>query len=232
MTKAVCLLSGGLDSAVAAAWARRQGWELYGLTLDYGQRHKREIQAAQKVAASLEMVEWKLFKLDLTAWGGSALTQSSLAVPRGRPLEAISQEIPVTYVPLRNTLFLTLAAAWAEVIAADYLVIGANALDYSGYPDCRPEFYRSLEETLRLGSKRGVEGKPVKIETPLIQFSKKEIVLKGLEWEAPLHLTWSCYLGEAEPCGACDSCILRAKGFHEAGIKDPILDTGFWILDK
>ena len=226
MTRSVCLLSGGLDSTVAASWARKQGWELYGLTVDYGQRHKKEVEAAQQVASALKFCVWKLFSLDLTAWGGSALTENSLAVPRNRPLEKLSREIPVTYVPLRNTLFLSLAAAWAEVLAADHLVIGANALDYSGYPDCRPEFYRALEEALRLGSKRGVEGNPVKIETPLITLTKKEIVLKGVELGAPLHLTWSCYLGEEKPCGTCDSCLLREKGFREAGVKDPSAEFG------
>jgi 7-cyano-7-deazaguanine synthase len=223
MRRSVCLISGGLDSTVAATWAKKQGWQLYGLTVNYGQRHQKEIQAAQQVAATLDFAAWKLFALDLTVWGGSALTQESLAVPRGRPPEAMAQDIPVTYVPLRNTLFLSLAAAWAEVLEAECLVIGANALDYSGYPDCRPEFYRALEEAFRLGSKRGVEGKPVKIEAPLITLSKKEIVLKGIELKAPLHLTWSCYLGEEKPCGTCDSCLLRAKGFREAGMKDPIL---------
>lgn len=222
MIRTVCLLSGGLDSTVAASWARKQGWELYGLTVDYGQRHQKEIEAARQVASALNFTAWKLFSLDLTAWGGSALTEKSLAVPQNRPLEKLPQEIPVTYVPLRNTLFLSLAAAWAEVLAADHLVIGANALDYSGYPDCRPEFYRALEEALRLGSKRGVEGNPVKIETPLITLTKKEIVLKGVELGAPLHLTWSCYLGEEKPCGTCDSCLLREKGFREAGVKDPL----------
>lgn len=222
MTRAVCLLSGGLDSTVAASWAQKQGWELYGLTVDYGQRHQKEIQAAEKVAAALGFAAWKLFTLDLASWGGSALTQTNLAVPQSRSLETIAREIPITYVPLRNTLFLALAAAWAEVLTADRLVIGANALDYSGYPDCRPEFYRALEEAFRLGSKRGVEGNPVKIETPLITLTKKEIVLKGIELGAPLHLTWSCYLGEERPCGTCDSCLLRAKGFREAGVKDPL----------
>lgn len=225
MIRSVCLLSGGLDSTVAGSWAKAEGWELYGLTVDYGQRHQKEIHAAEKVAKALGFAAWKLFSLDLTTWGGSALTEPSLAVPRGRPLEAISREIPITYVPLRNTLFLALAAAWSEVLFADHLVIGANALDYSGYPDCRPEFYRTLEEAFRLGSQRGVEGKPVKIETPLIQLSKKEIILKGIELGAPLHLTWSCYLGEERPCDTCDSCLLRAKGFQEAGIKDPLMEV-------
>lgn len=218
--RAVVLLSGGLDSCVAAAWAAEEGLDLHALTLRYGQRHEREIQAARDVADALDVVEHRVLDVPLDAFGGSALTDA-IDVPTDRDVDA--DDIPVTYVPARNTVFLALAASWAETLEADAIVIGANARDYSGYPDCRPKYYASLEETLRLGTKRGVEGAPVTVETPLLELSKAGIVELGAKLDAPLGATWSCYQGGEEPCGDCDACKLRARGFEEAGVEDPAL---------
>ena len=221
--KAVCLLSGGLDSATCLAYARHEGFGCYALSFDYGQRHRIELEAARKIAQVLGAVDHRVAKIDLRVFGHSALTDE-IDVPKGRDEEAMNRGIPITYVPARNTIFLSFALAWAEVLEANDIFIGVNALDYSGYPDCRPEFIEAFERMSNLATKAGVEGRTrIHIRTPLIQLSKADIVRLASELEVPFELTHSCYdpdaLGGA--CGACDSCLLRAKGFREAGIPDP-----------
>jgi 7-cyano-7-deazaguanine synthase len=224
MAKAVVLLSGGLDSYTAAAIARADGYELYALTIRYGQRHQREIAAARQVAASLGVARHLELDLDLRGIGGSALT-SDTPVPHGRDVTA--DGIPPTYVPARNTIFLSLALGWAESIDARDLVLGVNALDYSGYPDCRPEFIAAFESLAALATKAGVEGARFKIHAPLISLTKAEIIRRGLALGLRYELTHSCYDpppdAAAPACGTCDSCVLRARGFAEAGIPDPLL---------
>jgi 7-cyano-7-deazaguanine synthase len=220
--RAVCLLSGGLDSCVAAAVARSQGYELHALSLDYGQRHARELRAARDVARAHKRREHKTVQVDLAALGGSALTDRALAVPVGRSESAMSEGIPVTYVPARNTVFLALALGWAEALDADAVFYGAHALDYSGYPDCRPAFVAAFQALADVATKRGVEGKPIRVEAPLLHSTKADIVALGAKLGAPLAKTWSCYLGGARQCGRCDSCQLRRKGFREAGLDDPV----------
>ena len=220
--KAVCLLSGGLDSATCLALARRDGFECYALSFDYGQRHLTELTAARDVADALGATAHRIAKIDLRVFGHSALT-ADIAVPKGRDDASMGQGIPVTYVPARNTIFLSFALAWAEVLESSDIFIGVNALDYSGYPDCRPEFIEAFEKMSNLATRTGVEGiTRMKIHTPLIRLSKAEIVLLGAELAVPFGLTHSCYDPDSHgrPCGACDSCILRAKGFREAGIID------------
>jgi 7-cyano-7-deazaguanine synthase len=221
--KAVCLLSGGLDSATCLAYARRAGFECYALSFDYGQRHSVELIAARAVAKALGAADQRVAKIDLRVFGHSALTDD-IAVPKGRDEATMNSEIPITYVPARNTIFLSFALAWAEVLEASDIYIGVNALDYSGYPDCRPEFIQAFEQMSNLATKAGVEGRTrIQIRTPLIQLSKADIVRLGVELKVPFGLTHSCYDPDAagRPCGACDSCLLRAKGFREAGIVDP-----------
>lgn len=212
-----------MDSAVCAGIAKEQGYELYALTFDYGQRHKREVESARKIARFYKVMEHKILKIDLSQIGGSALTDE-IEVPTGKTVEEIrsSKEIPLTYVPARNTLLLSFALAYAEVVGADAIFIGANHLDYSGYPDCRPEYYRAFQEMANLATKRGVEGHPVEIRYPIIELDKKGIVKKGMALGVPFELTWSCYKGEEKACGRCDSCVLRLNGFKEAGYEDPI----------
>jgi len=219
---AVCLLSGGLDSATAAAIARSRGFEVYALSFDYGQRHRRELDAARAVARSLGAARHVVLGFDLRLWGGSALT-SGIELPSGRSPEEMSREIPVTYVPARNIIFLSFALAWAETLDARHIFIGANQLDYSGYPDCREEFLRAFERMAAVGTKAGVEGRPVRIEAPLVHMSKADIIREGARLGVDFGLTWSCYGGGERPCGECDSCILREKGFREAGLSDPLL---------
>ena len=222
MTKAVCLLSGGLDSATCLAYARREGFACYALSFDYGQRHRVELEAAARIAACLGAERHEVVKIALDAFGGSALT-AGIPVPKSRSLAEMAEAIPVTYVPARNTIFLSFALAWAEVLESSDLFIGVNALDYSGYPDCRPEFIEAYERMANLATKAGVEGRGrLKIHTPLIQKSKAEIVQLGQELGVPFGLTHSCYdpLENGRPCGACDACLLRRKGFEEAGIED------------
>ena len=218
MKKAVVLVSGGLDSATALALAQEQGFACYALSFDYGQRHRCELEAAQKVARAAGVVEHKIITLNLDDIGGSALTDSSIAVPQ-QPTEGI----PVTYVPARNTVFLALALGWAEVLEAEAIFIGVNAVDYSGYPDCRPEFIEAFANMARLATKAGIEGKPIRIETPLIHLSKAEIIQQGSRLGVDYRNTISCYDPDAEgrACGRCDSCRLRAAGFEAAGIFDP-----------
>jgi 7-cyano-7-deazaguanine synthase len=220
--RAVVLLSGGLDSTTAAALARREGWELYALTVRYGQIHAAELEAARRVAAMLGCVKHLELQVDLGALGGSALTGAG-PVPKDRPLDAA--EIPSTYVPARNTVFLSLALGWAEVLEARHIVIGVNALDYSGYPDCRPEFIAAFEQLATLATAKGVGGARFRVHTPLIALTKAEIIRRGAALGLDYALTHSCYAPPAgqAACGRCDSCVLRAKGFAEAGLVDPLL---------
>jgi 7-cyano-7-deazaguanine synthase len=220
--KAVCLLSGGLDSSTCLALARRDGFACCAITFDYGQRHKFELEAAARVAAALGVERRLVVKIGLDVFGGSALT-ADLAVPKSRSLDEMSHGIPVTYVPARNTIFLSLALAWAEVLESADIFIGVNALDYSGYPDCRPEYIEAYERMANLATRAGVEGHTrLKIHTPLIGFSKAQIVTLARELGVPFGLTHSCYDPGpgGRPCGACDACLLRRKGFEEAGIED------------
>jgi 7-cyano-7-deazaguanine synthase len=222
--KAVCLLSGGLDSATSLAWARREGFHCYALTFDYGQRHRLELNAAARVAASLGVKEHRTAVIDLRAFGGSALT-ADIDVPKHRSAEEMGCGIPVTYVPARNTIFLSYALAWAEVLEASDIVIGVNAVDYSGYPDCRPEYIQAFERMANLATKAGVEGRMrLRIHTPLIRLSKAAIIRFGAGLGVDFSLTHSCYDPDPDgrPCGACDSCLLRRKGFSEAGMTDPL----------
>ncbi|MBA1256835.1 7-cyano-7-deazaguanine synthase QueC [Pseudomonas oryzihabitans] len=216
--KAVILLSGGLDSATIVAMAKAQGFACYTMSFDYGQRHRAELQAAERVARQLGVVEHKVIGLDLNGIGGSALTDPNIAVP-----ETPGEGIPVTYVPARNTVFLSLALGWAEVLGARHLFIGVNAVDYSGYPDCRPEFVEAFERLANLATKAGVEGDTFKIEAPLQFLSKAQIVQAGSQLGVDYALTVSCYQAddEGQACGCCDSCRLRAEGFKAAGISDP-----------
>jgi 7-cyano-7-deazaguanine synthase len=219
---AVVLLSGGLDSYTAGAIAKSDGFSLYALTLDYGQRHVREIESARLVATALDVARHLELSVDLRAIGGSALTTDD-AVPRDRDLAATG--IPSTYVPARNTIMLSLALGWAEVVGSTDIVIGVNALDYSGYPDCRPEFIAAFEQVAALATRAGVEGAAFRVHTPLIALDKAAIIRRGAALDLDYGITMSCYdpSPEGRPCGHCDSCRLRAKGFHEAGIADPVL---------
>lgn len=222
MPRAVVLLSGGLDSYTAAAVAKRDGRDLYALSVRYGQRHVHELQAARRVAAHLGVARHIDIDLDLSRFGGSALTDD-IAVPKDRPLSHVDQ-IPVTYVPARNTIFLALALGWAEVLEAGEIVIGVNALDYSGYPDCRPEFIRAFGQLAALATRAGTEGRHITIRTPLIHLTKAEIIRLGLSLGLDYGLTHSCYdpALDGRACGHCDSCLLRARGFADAGLRDPL----------
>jgi len=221
--RAVVLLSGGIDSSTTLAIAIAEGYETYALSFDYGQRHQIETAAARRVARSLGAKEHRVAKIDLRVFGGSALTDD-IDVPKKRSEREIANGIPVTYIPARNIIFLSYALAWAEVIEGSDIFLGVNSIDYSGYPDCRPEFIEAFENMANLGTKAGVEGRRFQIHTPLIKLSKAEIVRKGIELGIDLSLTHSCYdpTPEGLACGECDSCLLRLKGFGEAGLKDPI----------
>ncbi len=224
MKKAVVLLSGGLDSATTLAIAKSQGFACHALSFAYGQRHSRELESAKKVAASLGAVEHLILTLDLRPIGGSALT-ADIPVPKNRSPEEIGGGIPVTYVPARNTIFLAHALGWAEVLEAEDLFFGANVYDYSGYPDCRPEYIEAFERLATLATKAGVESKSrFKIHTPLIRMTKAEIIRRGHALGVDFGLTWSCYepAPDGRACGPCDSCLLRKKGFAEAGLTDPL----------
>lgn len=222
--RAVLLLSGGLDSATTLALARREGFAIYALTIRYGQRHAAEVDAARQIALALGAARHAIVDLDLRQFGGSALTDHAIAIPKDRALDEMAQGIPPTYVPARNTIFLSLALAWAEVLAANDVFIGVNALDYSGYPDCRPEYIAAFQQMADLATKAGVEGRQrLRIHTPLIGMSKREIIEHGVALGVDYRLTTSCYdpspAGEA--CGRCDACRLRQKGFADAGLRDP-----------
>jgi 7-cyano-7-deazaguanine synthase len=225
MAKAVVLLSGGLDSATVLAIARAEGYECHALSFRYGQRHAVELEAAAVVARGLGAVEHRVAQVDLGWIGGSALTSRAIDVPKDRPLDGMQRDIPVTYVPARNALFLTYALAWGEVLGAYDLFAGMNALDYSGYPDCRPAFLRAFEAMANVGTKAGVEGQAWRVRAPLLEMSKAEIISTGVRLGVDYALTHSCYdpivAERVYACGRCDSCLLRRKGFAEAGVPDP-----------
>jgi 7-cyano-7-deazaguanine synthase len=220
---AVVLLSGGLDSATVLAIAVKRGFRAHALTVLYGQRHRLEVERAKTLAQALGASEHRCVEVDLTFAGGSALTDPAIAVPDAPPEERIGGEIPVTYVPARNTLLLTLALAWAEALGARDLFIGINALDYSGYPDCRPAFLEAYERLAALATRAGIEGAPVRIHAPLLEKTKAEIIREALALGVDPALTLSCYAPapNGKPCGRCESCVLRARGFREAGLDDP-----------
>ena len=226
MPTAVVLLSGGLDSYTAAAVARRDGFDVCALSFRYGQRHRQEIEAASRVARSVGVTRHLVLDLDLTAIGGSSLTSSDMAVPKDRDVDAT--DIPSTYVPARNTIFLSVALGWAEVLGASDIFIGVNALDYSGYPDCRPEFIHAFEQLARVATRAGIEGRGLTVHTPLMMLTKADIIRLGLELGLDYGLTLSCYdpSPDGTPCGHCDSCQLRMAGFAAAGVADPALLTG------
>ncbi|GGK20193.1 7-cyano-7-deazaguanine synthase [Caldalkalibacillus thermarum] len=217
--KAVIVLSGGLDSTTCMGIAHDQGYALYPLTFHYGQRHSREVEQAKKIAQYYQAADHRIVNIRfLRDIGGSALTDDAIDVPD----QGEDGSIPVTYVPARNLIFLSLAAAYAEVVGAEKIMIGVSAVDYSGYPDCRPEFIESLSRTIQLGTKAGVEGKAISIDAPLVHLSKAETIAWGMKLGVPYHLTTSCYKGREVACGQCDSCRLRIKGFKEAGYRDPL----------
>ncbi len=222
----VVLSSGGIDSTVSMAMAAREGYEIYSLTFSYGQRHSREIDAAIEAARSLGAVEHKIVSVDLKSLGGSALT-ADIDVPRDRRSDEMLDEVPPTYVPFRNTIFLSIAVAWAEVIEAESVFAGMNAVDFGGYPDCRPEYVEVFQKLVEVGTKAGATGKKIAIRTPLLKMTKEEIIRAGHELKIDFGATWSCYDPQAReggfiPCGRCDSCILRLKGFRDAGLVDPL----------
>lgn len=227
--KAVVLLSGGLDSTTVLAVAKEQGFEAYALSFRYGQRHSHELEAAQKVALSLGAKEHRIVDIDLRAFGGSALTSDELAVPKSRSAEELSTGIPITYVPARNTVFLSFALAWCDVLKCSDIFIGVNALDYSGYPDCRPEYIQAFEKMANLATQVGTEGGgQIKIHAPLQHLTKAEIVKLGLSLKVDYGSTISCYdpSSDGRSCGLCDACQLRQKGFAENGLRDPIAYVG------
>jgi 7-cyano-7-deazaguanine synthase len=225
--KAVILLSGGLDSSTVLYAAKAQGLDCYALSFDYFQRHRQELDAATTLAQSAAVLEHQIIRFDLRRWGGSALTDSTLDLPTDRSVTEMGAEIPITYVPARNTIFLSFGLAYAEAIGAQQVHIGVNQLDYSGYPDCRPDFLAAMQSVFQLGTKQGREGKPIEIMSPLVNLYKAEIVRLGTDLGVPWHRTWSCYSdggGKTPPvaCGACDSCQLRLAAFAEVGLEDPI----------
>lgn len=225
MKEAVVLLSGGLDSATTLYIARSQGYRCHCLIFDYNQRHRKEIQKAIKIAKKAKC-DYKLIKISFP-WQGSALLDKRAKLPSDRNTDEMAKDIPPTYVPARNTIFLSMAAGWAETLIADAVFIGATAVDFSGYPDCRPEYFKTYNDLLEKGTRIGVEGKPVKIEAPLLDKNKSEIIKIGTGLMVPYELTWSCYKGGMRPCLRCDSCLLRKKGFSEAGLKDPLTEAHY-----
>lgn len=232
--KAVCLISGGLDSCVTAHIAKKEDYKIYALTFNYYQRHSKEIKSAKKIADSVNSKKHIIFNIDLDKFGGSSLLDKSIISEKDQNIDDIGKKIPSTYVPARNTIFLSIALAYAETLNADAIFIGATAMDYSGYPDCRPEYFKAFQDMVKVATKKGVEGKTIEIKAPLLHMSKSEIIKKGLKLKAPLEKTWSCYLGEKKACGRCDSCLLRLKGFKEVGVRDPILYESLpdWYLNK
>ena len=220
--KAVILLSGGLDSSTVLYQAKADGFDCYAISFDYQQRHRRELEAASAIAQTVGILEHQVVSFDLRLWGGSALTDNQIGLPEDRSLAEMGQNIPITYVPARNTIFLSFALGYAEAIGAQRVYIGVNALDYSGYPDCRPDYIQAMQEAFRLGTKQGREGEPITIVTPLIDLKKTEIIQLGNSLGVPWEKTWSCYAGEELACGVCDSCRLRLAAFAELGLKDPL----------
>jgi 7-cyano-7-deazaguanine synthase len=222
MPKAVVLLSGGLDSTTVLYQARLDGFDCYALSFDYQQRHQKELAAARQIAQMAQVAEHRVVAFDLRSWGGSALTDSSIDLPIDRDLEQMAQEIPVTYVPARNTIFLSFALAYAEAIQASRVYLGVNALDYSGYPDCRPEYIAAMQQVFDLGTKQGLGGNGIQIAAPLINLHKTEIIQIGNRLGVSWADTWSCYDGGELACGVCDSCQLRLAAFAELGLVDPV----------
>jgi len=220
--KAVILLSGGLDSATVLYQAKADGCECYAISFDYQQRHRKELDSALMVGKAAGIIQHQVVNFDLRQWGGSALTDEHIDLPERRSLDEMAENIPVTYVPARNTIFLSFALGYAEAIAAEKVYIGVNALDYSGYPDCRPDYIEAMQEVFRLGTKQGREGQAIKIIAPLINLKKTEIIQLGNQLGVPWDLTWSCYAGNDIACGVCDSCQLRLVAFAELGLTDPI----------
>ncbi len=220
--KAVVLLSGGIDSATTLAIARDSGYEIYAISFRYGQRHHFELEAAEKIAGKMNVKKHLIMDIDISSFGGSALTDD-IPVPKSDKVEDIGKDIPVTYVPARNIIFLSLALGWAEVLGSTDIFIGVNAVDYSGYPDCRSDFIKAFEDAANLGTKTGAEGNKFRIHAPLVLLTKAEIIKKGLELGVDYSLTHSCYDPDEDgrACGKCDSCLLRKKGFKEAGVEDP-----------
>ena len=215
-SKAIVLLSGGLDSATVLYWARKKGMDCYGLSFEYGQRHRKELECARRIAEKAKC-PFKIVSFTLP-WKGSALLDAEESIPKNRSLDEMSQGIPSTYVPARNTLFLSFAASWAEAAGASFILIGANALDFSGYPDCRPDYFSAFNRMIEKGTRGGLE-----VLAPFVDLTKAEIIRLGKELGVPYEWTWSCYEGKEFPCGHCDSCLLRAKGFREAALEDPVL---------
>jgi 7-cyano-7-deazaguanine synthase len=221
--KAVILLSGGLDSSTVLYLAKSEGYDCHALSFDYQQRHRRELDAARRISIAAGVKEHQVVSFDLRLWGGSALTDDQITLPQDRELSTMSESIPVTYVPARNTIFLSFALAYAEAIAARRVYIGVNALDYSGYPDCRADYIDAMRSVFQLGTKQGREGEPIEIITPLIDLKKTEIIQMGNRLGVPWRETWSCYSGDQVPCGTCDSCLLRIAAFEELGLVDPVM---------
>lgn len=222
MPKAVVLLSGGLDSSTVLAMSLQQGYDVVALTFDYGQKHRRELESASSIATHFKVGEHVVMKMDFAGRLKSALTDQSMDMPQDRTVSEIGAGIPSTYVPSRNLIFLSVASSVAEDVGAEAIFIAANSVDFSGYPDCTPEFIEAFQRVLDIGTKAGREGKPVKVLAPIIRYSKADIVREAMRLGVPLEKTWSCYRGGSKACGKCDSCILRLKGFCEAGIEDPI----------
>lgn len=225
MRQAIVLLSGGIDSATTLYLARDRGYRCYCLIFDYDQRHRKEIFRAEEIAKKAGC-NYKIIKLSLPPRGSSLLDRSE-KIPSARNIDDMPKEIPSTYVPARNTIFISVAAGWAEAIGAEVIFIGANAVDYSGYPDCRPEYFEQFNRILQHGTKSGVEGRPIKVEAPLIDKKKSEIIKIGTRLNVPYELSWSCYEGGERPCLKCDSCLLRRKGFDEAGLRDPATEVDY-----
>ena len=220
--KAVCLLSGGRDSCVVSFIAKEKGFDIYALSFQYGQLHKKELSCAKKIAEAAGAKKHIILDVDFNKIAGSSLLDASQSGIKDRNMEDIGRDIPSTYVPARNTVFLSLALAYAETIDADAIFLGVNAVDFSGYPDCRPKYIQAYQKMANLATKRGVEGNPISIEAPLLTLTKSEIVKTGLKLKIPFENTWSCYRGKEKACGRCDSCVLRLKGFKDAGIEDPV----------
>jgi 7-cyano-7-deazaguanine synthase len=222
MKKAICLLSGGLDSSVTGYIAKSIGYEIYALSFLYGQRHNKEIKSAKEIAKGLGVKKHVIFNIEIHKFGGSSLIDKSIQPKLDQDFEDIGKTIPTTYVPARNTIFLSVALGFAETFDADAIFIGATSTDYSGYPDCRPEYFKAFQKMADLATKKCVERRSIEIVTPVLHMNKYEIIKKGYELEVPFEKTWSCYLGKDKSCGCCESCLLRLRGFKENGLKDPL----------